>query len=42
MGFKELSRTVSRGTRDDSVGRDDHCTGPFIETRSEREATNVA
>jgi len=42
MGFKKLSRTISRGTRDDDVGRDDHCTGPFIETRSKRKATDIA
>jgi len=42
MGFKKLSRTISRGTRDDDVGGDEHCTGPFIETRSKCEATDVA
>ena len=42
MGFKKLLRTISRRTRDDDISRDDYCTGPFIETRSKREATDVA
>jgi hypothetical protein len=42
MGFKKLSRTINRGTRDDDVSGDDQGAGPFIKTRSKREATDVA
>ena len=41
-GTQKLAHTISRGTRDDDVTGDGHSGGPFIETRSKSEATDVA